>query len=143
MYDKKQKTDQTANNQIIKENETKPVSENEHMSTIGQMKDSNDGLLLQCKRLQLFQCPVKDVQIHLFFDTGHSAYIGVLPKVPLALIAHGIYIIMGYPIRISIENGIAEIAFLEFIGSIKNRLYAVMRLYPIQPSLDCRFKFLR
>ena len=128
---------------LSKKNETKPVSENEHMSTIGQMKDSNDGLLLQCKRLQLFQCPVKDVQIHLFFDTGHSAYIRVLPKVPLALITHGIYIIMGYPIRISIENGIAEIAFLEFIGSIKNRLYAVMRLYPIQPSLDCRFKFLR
>ena len=52
---------------LSKKNETKPVSENEHMSTIGQMKDSNDGLLLQCKRLQLFQCPVKDVQIHLFF----------------------------------------------------------------------------
>ena len=29
----------------------------------------------------------------------------------------------------------AEIAFLEFIGSIKNRLYAVMRLYPIQPKI--------
>ena len=98
------------------------MSENEHMSTIGQMKDSNDGLLLQCKRLQTLPVsPLKDVQNPpLFFDTGHSAYIGVLPKVPLALIAHGIYIIMGYPIRISIENGIAEIAFLEFIGSIKN-----------------------
>ena len=67
----------------------------------------------------------------------------MLPKVPFTFILYGINVIMGYPIRISIENGIAEIAFLEFIGSIKNRLYAVMRLYPIQPSLDCRFKFLR
>ena len=81
------------------------MSENEHLSTIGQIGNSNE-LLLQCKCLQLFQCPVKDIQVNFFFNTGHGAYIGMLPKVPFAFIAHGIYIIVSYPIRISIENGI-------------------------------------
>jgi hypothetical protein len=62
---------------------------------------------------------------------------------PFALVLHGINVIMGYPVRISVEYGVVEITFLKFIGSVKNRFYAVMRLYSVEPGFNGRFQFQR
>ena len=65
----------------------------------------------------------------------------MLPEMPFAFILDGIDVVMGYPIGISVENGVVEITLLEFVGSVKNRLDTVMCLYPFKPRFNGEFEF--
>ena len=58
----------------------------------------------------------------------------MVPEFPLALILHLVNIIMGYPIRIVIEDRSTEILLLEFIICIDDRLHVVTVLNYMQPS---------
>ena len=58
---------------------------------------------------------IVDVEIYVALDARQTTNIRVLPKFPRTFVLHLIYIVVGYPIGIVIENGCTEIGFLKFI----------------------------
>ena len=86
--------------------------------------------------LQVRKRTIKDIQIDFLINTWQCTHIGMLPEFPFPLIANGIHIIMGNPIRIGIENRIVQILGLELIGSINDRLHSIVTLHLPKPNLQ-------
>ena len=75
-----------------------------------------------------------DIEVHISLYTRQSTGIGMLPKLPLSLILHLIHIIVGYPIRIIIENRLTEIFLLKFIIGIDDWFHMVSIFHNMEPS---------
>ena len=76
---------------------------------------------------------VVDVEIDLSSNAWQTTCISILPEFPVTLIFHLVNIIVGYPIRIAIEDGGAEIAHLKFIIGIDDGLDTIVLLHNFEP----------
>lgn len=85
---------------------------------------------------------VVDIEVDIALDAGQTAYIGVLPELPGALVFERIDVVMGYPVGILIEDGIVEIAGLKFKIGIDNGLDSIVMLHDVEPLDDGRTKLL-
>ena len=114
-------------------------------------KDTCGGFLFVCMvrifsesgyrhALQLIQRAVEHIQVHIFTDARQTSHIGMLPETPLPFILHRVGIIMGYPVRIRVENGIVQVTGLKFIRGIENRFYPIIIFDFIQPDFQVAAK---
>ena len=99
-------------------------------------------LAADAKLAQIVVAAVVDIEIHIALDARKLSCIRMLPELPFALVLHFIYIIMGYPVRIVIENGRTEILLLKLIIGIDDRFHMIPILYDMQPYEHIALKIL-
>ena len=91
---------------------------------------------------QVVEGAVIDIEIHIALDAWQAACISMLPEFPLTLVVHLLHIVVGYPVRILVEDIVVEIARLKFILGIDDGLDAIVEFHHIEPQLDALFEFL-
>jgi hypothetical protein len=70
--------------------------------------------------LELIITAVVNIEIYVAFNARQLAHIRMLPELPFALILNLVNIIVGYPVRIIIEDRRTQILLLEFIIGAEN-----------------------
>lgn len=83
--------------------------------------------------LQVVIAAVVYIEIHIAFYARKTSGIGVLPELPRSVVFHFVDIIVGYPIGIVIEDGVAEIRHLEFMIGIDDGFYMVSVFNYVKP----------
>ena len=101
--------------------------------------------------LELIITAVVNIEIYVAFNARQLAHIRMLPELPFALILNLVNIIVGYPVRIIIEDRRTQILLLEFIIGVDDRFNMILILYNMQPgkhitleilhTLICRLMF--
>ena len=93
-----------------------------------------DGLLAADGHLaQVVVRAVVDVQVYVALDARQPAVVGVLPEFPRAFVRHAVYVVVGYPVRVAVEGGIAQMFQFELVVSVEYGLHAVVCLGLLQP----------
>lgn len=85
---------------------------------------------------QLFQIPIKDIEVHTTFYPIKSSTIGMLPELPISFVLQVFNIIVGNPIRISGKGRLIEVFIPKLIGGIDDRSNPIMPFNDGKP-LSC------
>ena len=76
---------------------------------------------------------VVDVEVNMTLDAGQFAHVGMLPELPAALVLYGVHIVVGYPVGVLVEDGVVEVACLEFIIGVDDGLHLIVLLHDVEP----------
>ena len=76
---------------------------------------------------------VIDIEIDIALDAWEAPHISMLPEFPLSFILERIYVVVGYPVGILVEDRVVEIAHLKLKISIDDRFNLIVLLNHVQP----------
>ena len=90
----------------------------------------------QCHLSQIVVGTVVDIEVYVPLYTRQPAHVGMLPELPRPLVFERVHIVVGYPVRILVEDGVVQVAHLEFEISIDDGLYLIVLLHHIEPEVN-------
>ena len=86
--------------------------------------------------LQIIHRTIKDVQVHTPLYAWHYTIVGMLPKLPGALIRKHIDVVVGYPEGIGIKLWRVEITHPILIGGVDDGLHAIVQFQAAKEKLE-------
>ena len=66
----------------------------------------------------------------------------MLPELPFTLVLYLVYIVVGYPIRIVVENRSTKVLLLKFIIGVNDGLDMITVFHDVKPSQHIALEFL-
>ena len=72
---------------------------------------------------------VEDIAVHTTPDALYLTAIRMLPKSPSDIISRLVDIIMSYPARIMVEDGVREYIAMKLVSAVYNWCYPIVFLY--------------
>ena len=85
-----------------------------------------DNISIDRQSVELLECSIEYVAVHIAANAVHTTHVGVLPKAPGPFVLELADVVMSYPIWIFVKLRRTEIFLLEAVASVENRFHAIV-----------------